>query len=267
MRFFLILLFIPFFSFSQTKYKKNKHVEIQTIVVDEDYLVEYVFKDHFNQIHNVSFSFDKEKADESIDRMGIPYSMFDKFKLTEENLRRNKQILEAGLFKNENNKLELDYDAVVSFYRPYCKGIAEKLISLLNSQDQDNTLNRIELTMKFIQDIPYAIPRKNRNVYKNGCLAPIEVLIDGYGDCDSKTLLFASILTHMIPTEHILFVKGDNHVLTAVRFDEKVLQKTDFFRYNRKKYYICETAGPGRRLFGEKSLKRRSYELFPLVMK
>ena len=267
MRFFLIIVIIPFFTLSQTKYKKNKHVEIQTIVVDEDYVVEYVFKDHFNQIHNISFSFDKEKTDEYIDRMGIPYSMFDKFKLTEENLHRNKQILEEGLFKNVNNKLELDYDAVVSFYRPYCKGIANKLIQLLDAQGQDNTLNRIELTMKFIQDIPYAIPRKNRNVYKNGCLSPMEVLIDGYGDCDSKTLLFVSILSHMIPAENILFIKGDNHVLTAVHYDEKILKKTDFFRYNRQKYYICETAGPARRLFGEKSLKQSNYELFPLVIK
>lgn len=266
MRFFLIIVIIPFFTFPQTKYKKNKHVEIHTAVVNSTYIVDYIFKDHVNQIHNVSFSFDKEKTDQNISRMGIPYTMFDRFVLTEENLQRNKEILQNGLFKNINNKLELDYDAVVSFYKPYCKDIATSLIEILDRIDMDNTLNRIEIAMKFIQDIPYAIPRKNRKIYKNGCLAPLEVLIEGYGDCDSKTLLFASILCHMIPSENILFVKGDNHVLTAVHLSEKILKKADYFKYNQKKYYICETAGPGRRLFGEKSLKRIRYELLPLMI-
>ena len=47
---------------------------------------------------------------------------------------------------------------------------------------------------------------------------------------------------------------------------EKILKKADYFKYNQKKYYICETAGPGRRLFGEKSLKRIRYELLPLMI-
>ena len=267
MRFYLFILILPFLTFSQTKYKKNKHVEIVTNIKNDNYIVEYAFKDHFNQIHNVIFSFDKKQTDQSISKLGIPYTMFDSFVLSEENLQRNKEILKNGLFKNINNKLELDYDAVVSFYKPYCKDIADYLIELLNTKDIDNTLNRIEIAMKFIQDIPYAIPRKNRKIYKNGCLAPVEVLIEGYGDCDSKTLLFASILSHMIPSENILFVKGSNHVLTAVYYDDTILKNTNYFKYIRRKYYICETAGPGRRLFGEKSLKRSSYELLPLVIK
>ena len=70
----------------------------------------------------------------------------------------------------------------------------------------------------------------------------------------------------MIPSNDIIFIKGDNHVLTAVHYDEQKINKKNYFKYNSKKYYICETAGPGRRLFGEKSLKRSKYELFPLTI-
>ena len=38
------------------------------------------------------------------------------------------------------------------------------------------------------------------------------------------------------------------------------------FRYGQKKYYICETAGPGRFLFGQKSLTRKNYSLEPLII-
>ena len=264
MRFFSIILIFPFFLFSQNKYQKNKHVQIETNIVGKDYVIEYLFKDHFNDIHDISFRFDKQTIDHIISQFGIPYSMFDRYEVNDENLRKHKRILKDGLFKQTDNKLELDYDAVVSFYKPYCKVIADELIRLLKIQNKDNTLNRIEMAMKFIQDIPYAIPRKNRKIYKNGCLAPLEVLVKGYGDCDSKTLLFASILTHMIDSDRIIFIKGDKHVLTAIHYDEKTLRKSDFFRYNGKKHYICETAGPGRRLFGEKSLSRKKYSLSPL---
>ena len=264
MRFLLFLIILPCFLFSQSKYQKNKHVQIETNTMGKDYIIEYSFKDHFDEIHDVRFRFDKQETDDAISRFGIPYSMFDRYVVNDENLRKHKRILQEGLFKQTENTLELDYDAVVSFYKPYCKVIADKLIRLLKEQNEDNTLNRIEMAMKFIQDIPYAIPRKNRKIYKNGCLAPIEVLIKGYGDCDSKTLLFASILTHMIDADRIIFVKGHDHVLTAIYYDEKILRKSDFFRYNGKKHYICETAGPGRRLFGEKSLSRKKYSLSPL---
>ena len=46
----------------------------------------------------------------------------------------------------------------------------------------------------------------------------------------------------------------------------KKTSSSDFFRYEQKKYYICETAGPGRFLFGQKSLTRKNYSLEPLII-
>ena len=64
--------------------------------------------------------------------------------------------------------------------------------------------------MKFVQDIPYGLPYEKRvrskyggYKYDDGIFAPNEVLIKGYGDCDSKTFLFACIVSHMINPDDI----------------------------------------------------------------
>ena len=43
MRFFLFLIIIPFLSIAQNKYKKNNHVEIETSIVNNHYLINYSF--------------------------------------------------------------------------------------------------------------------------------------------------------------------------------------------------------------------------------
>lgn len=266
MRFFLYLFLLPLFIYPQKGYEKNDHVKINTRLVGNNYVTNYSFKDHFNDLNNLKFSFNQKKMDNIISKLGIPYKMFDRYHSTKEIEIQRDLILNEGMFMKENNKLVLDYNTVISFYRPYCKIISNSLIDLLKSKNEDTRLNRIEIAMKFIQDIPYGLPKKNRKTYTNGCLAPIDVLIKGYGDCDSKTLFFICILSYMINPDDILIVKGENHMLSAVRDDVKKTSSSDFFRYGQKKYYICETAGPGRFLFGQKSLTRKKYSLEPLII-
>tara|TARA_B100001250_G_scaffold217178_1_gene186313 strand:+ start:2214 stop:3017 length:804 start_codon:yes stop_codon:yes gene_type:complete len=263
---FLILLLLPFLVFPQDNYQKNSHVNIRLKETRNKYKIYYTFKDHFDRIHNKSFVFKKEILDQAISKLGVPDSMYDRYIINPENLIKREHILKEGLYMKRGNKLDRDYNAIINYYRDYFKPISKYLIKLLEKQNKDNRINRIEIAMKFIQDIPYGIPEESHSdKHDDGCFAPPEVLLKGYGDCDSKSFLFVCILSHMINPNDIIFVKGENHLLSAVKYDS--ISGGKYFTHNKRKYYICETAGPGRPLFGKKSTSLGDCYVYPLLLK
>jgi len=244
----LILLCVPLFGLAQDKYSKNSHVSISSRLEGSNYKLEYTFKDHFNQLHNIWITFDKENAHKNIEKLGIPKYMFDSYTVYENTEYERGKILSDGLYRKKGNLLTVDYNAVVNYYRSYFESVSNYLIEYLQKEGKDSRLNRIELAMKFVQDIPYGAPTEKDNYkYDDGIYAPHEVLLRGYGDCDSKTFLFVCIMSYMINSNEILFVKNDNHVLSAIKSDK---QNGTYFTHKGNRYYICETAGPRRSNFG-----------------
>tara|TARA_B100000902_G_scaffold391982_1_gene443557 strand:- start:213 stop:1049 length:837 start_codon:yes stop_codon:yes gene_type:complete len=278
MRCYLYFFFLPLFLFSQNEYSKNDHVQIKTNISDSNYIINYTYKDHFSQINYMNLSFDKKTTDKAIRKLGIPYSLFDQYSFSgssQEEVDRKKakrqeevdSICLHGLFVDRDDVLELDYDLIVSFYKPFFKSIANDLIAVLKKDNNDSKKNRIEIAMKFIQDIPYGQPKRNKKKFKNGCLAPLEVLVKGYGDCDSKSLLFACILSNMIDSGDILFVIEPDHLLAAVYYNQSMARGSKYFSSNGKRYYLCEVVGPARLDFGEEGKRRTGRKLLPLRIK
>jgi len=269
----LFLLIIPFLTFGQKKYQKNAHVAISTKETRSKYKINYTFKNHLKETQSVEINLNKKNIDYDIDKLGIPNWMFDKYIVTEKEIVKRKKILYEGLYKQQGNKYLVDYNAIINYYRDNLKVISDYLIKSLKQNKIDNRKNRIEIAMKFVQDIPYGIPSEDRVAskyggykYNDGIYAPYEVLIKGYGDCDSKTFLFVCILSHMINPNDIVFIKGDNHLLSGVKHNKKI-SGGQSFSFKGKKYYICETAGPGRPFFGKKNTDVGSAYLYPLKIK
>ena len=167
MRFFIYAIFFPLFLFSQRGYEKNNHVKIRTQESYNQYSINYKFKDHFDQINNISLVFNKKEIDQAILKMGVPYMLFERYRVTKESERKRSEMIHAGLFMREDDKIVLDYNAVIQFYQPYCKTISDTLINILKERGEDSQINRIEIAMKFIQDIPYGVPKKNHKKYRN----------------------------------------------------------------------------------------------------
>jgi hypothetical protein len=270
----LFLLIIPLLSFGQKKYQKNNHVYINTDETRKNYEVEYDFKNHMNESQGLIIPFNKKLSDTDIKKFGIPEWMFDSYTVTPQVKRERAQILRDGLYKKVGNRLERDYSAIVNYYRGSLKKISDYLIRYLKKKKTDTRIDRIEIAMKFVQDIPYGVPSEYRTEkskyggYKHddGVYAPIEVLIKGYGDCDSKTFLFVCILSYMINPDDIIFVKGKNHLLSAVKNTKEIVGGM-YFNHEGGKYYICETAGPGRPMFGKKNTNLGESYLYPLEIK
>jgi hypothetical protein len=138
------------------------------------------------------------------------------------------------------------------------------IVSSLSDMGADTRRNRIEFTIRFVQDIPYGIPdHQDDSLHYGGVFVPPSLLVNGYGDCDSKALLFAGILSYLIPADEIVFLNQKEHVLTAVRGEPE--QGMTVIRFQGNTYLLAETAGPGRRSLGQKgNYYRDEFRVEPL---
>lgn len=94
---------------------------------------------------------------------------------------------------------------------------------------------RVNFILVFVQSLPYAHDPKTTG-YDEFYKYAIETLVEGEGDCEDTSILFASILTGLgfevaliLPPEHLAIgVKGNF--------------AGDFYSYDGSSYYYCETA-------------------------
>ncbi|MEM6845711.1 MAG: hypothetical protein AAF632_26110 [Bacteroidota bacterium] len=198
----------------------------------------------------MEFTFNRDEADRLIQDYGIPTSMFKPYIENQQVLQERARILEDGLFVREDNKLVPDYRAMIDHYQDFLQPVANALVQVLQESGRDSRSERIEIAMKFVQDIPYAIPNNDtRRMYYGGITSPPETLLNGYGDCDTKVILFICILSHLIDRNDIVIIDQPGHLLTAIR-GKKPTNGT-YIKYKGATYILAETAGPGRMNWGE----------------
>ncbi|MEZ5082451.1 MAG: hypothetical protein R2750_03225 [Bacteroidales bacterium] len=220
--------------------------------IAESYKIQYKFLDQFNNFQQYDLTLPKEQTLQMIFTFGIPTWLFDPYIDNEANIKTRSLEIKKGLFVLNENTIEVDKSAVINYYAPaFCRPIAEMIVSSLADYGLDNRQNRIEMAMRFVQDIPYGIPKyEDKKRHYGGVSPPPRLLIEGFGDCDSKVILFVGILVYLIPAEDIIFLNQNEHVLSAIK--SEVNKGQTFITYNNSTYLIAETSGPGMRLLGEK---------------
>lgn len=247
----LLLLLVPIEMIAQERVE-NSWVGYQVEKEEGDFNISFSFKDQFGYRQDFDFSFPEEKVNKDISKFGIPKWIFDVYEVTEKNQQYRKHLMDEGLFRLNGKIVEVDKSAFINYYsETYCKPIAEQIVEALAIYGKDNRRERIEMAMRFIQDIPYGVPEfANKTTHFGGVSPPPRLLIEMKGDCDSKALLFVGILTYLINNEEIIFLNQPHHLLTAIRGEPK--KGLTFVRYKRRKYLIAETAGPGEVRLGQK---------------
>lgn len=252
-------------TYGQKHFSKNPHVTYTVTEVDDQIIINYTFKDHYNKIQHYTLRLPLNFTKNEIAVFGIPQWLFEPYSDTEYNRMVRNQAIAAGLFMIDGNKIEVDKSAVIEYYaETFCKPVAEMIIQSLKEYERDTRRDRIEMAMRFVQDIPYGIPDyADAQRHFGGASPPPGVLCNGYGDCDSKALLFASIIIYLIPAEEFIFLNQPDHVLSAIK--EEAKEGTTFVRYNGIKFLLAETAGPAKRSLGEKGdYFRNGWEVEPL---
>ncbi len=252
----LLYLFFSLLSVASLAQRKansarNPYVKYEVGELAGFYDISYTFKDIDSRLLRVKLKLDKKKTDSAIARFGVPGWFLKPYSVDKKNLLYRKKIMQRGLFEQKGKKLVPDYEAMVHYYRPFVRPVADLIRQVLSGRNADNERNRIELAMRFVQDIPYAVPPNRRGgKITSGVFSPPEILINGYGDCDSKVILFIGILSYLIEPDRIIILRQKNHLLSAVCGNPK--DGEVFVRYRGKKYLIAETAGTGHFSLGEK---------------
>jgi hypothetical protein len=193
-----------------------------------------------------------------VDYFGLQSSLILK---SENGYKLNNSLPESNFIANMNqdgwyfksfSDSGVDYKYLVQKYAEFSISISQQIQKELTDKELDTYFNRVQATLNFVQFIPYGQPDFSTNEwYYHGLGVPPESFILGYGDCDSKSIFFASILLNLIPSENIVLVSclvksGDDktdgaHMMAAVS-DLEI--EGEMVNLGDKKYLLLETTAP-----------------------
>lgn len=158
------------------------------------------------------------------------------------------------------------YDEMIYHLKEYDKNKLNGLYKLLDSINTTNKLNEIqfaEVVVSFVQDIPYTLILDdgcNASLYndeftrnylsspnarcegnqKFGINTPIEFLTNLKGDCDTRTLLLYTVLSHYDYDVALLCSEQYGHSILGVNLP---INGTAI-NYNGERYVVWETTAP-----------------------
>jgi hypothetical protein len=148
-------------------------------------------------------------------------------------------------FEDDGIVILPDYDWIIENSEEDVRDLARQIQHIAAADGSQRKLYRVAAS--FVQSFDYRIPReirKNRGgerVNNLGIATPIEVLYHKWGDCDSKSLLFASILSHFAG-QRLIFLRGQDHLFVGVRGIPRL--GDHFVEFLGVRYVLIEMTSP-----------------------
>ena len=131
--------------------------------------------------------------------------------------------------KNYFSKIQ----AIFSSNKDSLKFVFDMFEQALPSVSDEYFINTV---IRFVQTIPYKIPPiKYQGKVINGLFAPVICLAEGYGDCDTKSLLLCCILAHRYD---LMFLAGARHAFIGIKV--KPDNGQEYVEINGVSYVLCE---------------------------
>ncbi len=142
---------------------------------------------------------------------------------------------------------KVDWEWIVENSKADMNPLVKSLRGLAQQNGYRNQRQLIAVLASFAQSMEYSIPAETRitknygTVKTGGATMPIETLYTGRGDCDTKALLFASMIAN-IPRQKIIFLFGNVHLFVGIR---GVPRRGDHFVNSQgAKYILIEMTTP-----------------------
>ncbi|MFC6095162.1 hypothetical protein ACFPVY_00765 [Flavobacterium qiangtangense] len=158
------------------------------------------------------------------------------------------------------------YDKILYSLKENDKDKLDGLYALFDSIGRSNKLNKMkfaEMVVAFVQDIPYALvletdcnpslyndpfikkylSSKNADCYsfqKFGINAPVEFLVNLKGDCDTRTLLLYTVLSHYGYDVALMSSEQYSHSILGINLPFDGLS----FKAQNQNYTLWETTSP-----------------------
>lgn len=152
-------------------------------------------------------------------------------------------------------RLFVDIPAVVRHSRAHVQPVSAALQQLAAEQGQDADWIFASAVAMVQSGLEYRTPQALEGGRQTlGFYTPSRALEKGYGDCDTKSALLASILQNL-GTSRIVGVRIPGHYLLGVARTPEAGQA--FVQYQGESFVLLEAAGPAQRPLGEIAAKTR----------
>jgi hypothetical protein len=167
----------------------------------------------------------------------------------------------GGRFLHEGGYLLPDYARLAAEARPTVRNLLSDVVALAAEQGANDARSIVGVVAGLMQDgIIYKIPPVYREGHPGdtrltaGLLVPLETLTIqpsdsragwGWGDCDTKSLLFASLVTQLTDLDVILMM-GRQHMFAGVSLPPHAGE--DAVAFQGTPYVLIELTAPGWRL-------------------
>jgi len=147
------------------------------------------------------------------------------------------------------NNLSIDYERLI---REGTEPLSDCYGALHASGRGSSVRQYLGLLLAFYQELEYEVPPDEEGGRETlGLRVPTDVLVTGRGDCDSKSVAFASMWRRLPTSLVLILVPG--HALVGV--EAPVLPGERTVRVGNRTYLLCEVAGPAKLRPGAKTVE------------
>ena len=121
-----------------------------------------------------------------------------------------------------------------------------------------NTESRayVNLLLSWVQSIPYNALENRLTSNGAGYLPPLGVITNNQGDCDSKSVLMASLIRSLLPDVPMVMIYLPQHALLGISMPFRTNEPT--FEFEGISYLLMEPTGPAVMPLGQIAAKSQS---------
>ncbi len=175
-----------------------------------------------------SFEIETERLRSAIEGYGLPEAWLSVRYTDAADLRRQQAELERAargrgiLFDTRSGATSVDWAWVVEHGSTDLRVPAQHVEALGHRSGYRGEREMVGLFASLIQGFEYAVPPEARvdaaggRVLTVGVSVPLETMRNGWGDCDSRSLLLASMLAAS-GRKDLIFLEGDSHLFVGLR--------------------------------------------------
>lgn len=242
----LFLSFTNLWGIEPSGYDKKPQITARSEVVGSQIFFQYGFKDLKGEYTEWSWKDDFAKLKELSDQFGIYLKDPTRPEYFDSDLgpgQFQKHPL-VGVIPDYNKLISMYQGTVDEIYRNWARTVQTQKLTRRES---------IELLLRFLQDYPYGIPpsivgRK----YIGGLLVPPLSLQYGWADCDSKSLLMATILSYdQYFRDKMAMILVPGHALLGI--EVQTLPYDETYEYRNRTFVVAEPTGLSRTPLGRKN--------------
>ena len=204
---------------------------------------------------DLTVKIDRQRMKQAIESFGIPESWFHIRARSQLELARKESALIAMaaargiLLRSDGNRMRVrvNHSWVVGKSTSDLRELAQYLSRITLSHGYRTQRQLLGILASFPQALKFQAPENIRlsevgeRVKTVGVTMPLETLYNGWGDCDTKSLLFASILANF-PHQRAVFVMGSGHLFVGVRAVPRL--NDHYIDIRGVKYILIEMSSP-----------------------